>query len=174
MIVMVMGPQGSGKSTQAVLLAQKLGLPHLQTGELLRQLAKRSTKLGRKVKRFVEQGKLVNDELLDKILTAKISQPKYQKGFVADGLPRTLSQAQKLPFRIDRVIYLRVSDGENIRRLLLRQRADDTRELIAERLKLYHQQTEPVLNFYRQHGLLIEVDGKRPIEVIHQDILEKL
>jgi adenylate kinase len=174
MIITVMGPQGSGKSTQAVLLAKKLSLPLLQSGEVLRQLAEQKTKTGKRVKSFLDQGKLVDDRLLFAILKTEASKEAHQKGFVLDGTPRTLAQAQNLPFQIDQAIYLRVRDEENIKRLLLRKREDDTPAVIAARLRLYHQETEPVLNFYRELGLLIEVDGERSIADIHQDILNKL
>ncbi|MDZ4209840.1 MAG: nucleoside monophosphate kinase [Candidatus Curtissbacteria bacterium] len=174
MRVIVMGPQGSGKSTQAGRVAQEIGLPHLQTGALYRQMAQGDNKFARGVRSYLEQGKLVPDDAHDEILKNEVAKPEFQMGFVLDGTPRTLSQAQNLPFKPDKVIYLAVSDEENVKRLTLRGREDDTPKVISERLCLYHQETEPVLDYYRQKGILEEVDGERPIEVITQDILGRL
>ena len=169
-----MGPQGSGKTTQAQLLAQRLGLPHLQTGELYRQIAEEDSPRGRRIKSILDQGQLISDEDHNRILEKEIKKRKYQKGFVLDGSPRTISQAKTQPFETDRVFYLRVSDKENIKRLIKRGRVDDTPQLIKERLRIYHQETEPVLNYYRQLGILTEINGERPIEEIHRDIANRL
>lgn len=174
MKIVVMGPQGSGKSTQAELLAKKLNLPHLQTGELYRQMAKTDSPLGKKIKSFLDQGQLVPDREHNSLLKKEIKKPRYKRGFVLDGSPRTLSQAKTQPFETDRVFYLQVSDEENTKRLLKRGRADDTPALISQRLKIYHQETEPVLDYYRQQGILTEIDGERPIEEIAKDIIERL
>lgn len=173
MKIIIMGPQGSGKSTQASLLAQELNLPHIQTGELYRQIAAQDTPFGREISQFLSQGQLVPDEEHNQILSRELSKPEYDNGFVLDGSPRTLAQAQSLPFEPDKIFYLVVSDEENIKRLEKRKRVDDTPELITERLRLYHQETEPVLDFYRQKGVLTEINGEREIEVILKDITER-
>jgi adenylate kinase len=174
MNLVVMGPQGSGKSTQAELLAHKLKLPHLQTGELYRQIEKENSSFGRKIKAILSKGQIVPDEEHNRILTQELAKSKYHRGFVLDGSPRTLAQAISQPFKVDQVFYLKVSDEENIKRLLKRGRTDDIPEIITERLKIYHQQTEPVLDFYRKLGILEEMNGERPIEDIFQDILGRL
>lgn len=174
MNIVMIGPQGSGKTTQAELLAKRLKLPHLQTGELYRKIAKKNFPFGIKVRELLRKGQLVPDRQHNKILKEEIAKPKYKDGFVLDGSPRTLSQAKTQPFVLDKVFYLAVSDKENIRRLVKRGRVDDTPPLIAERLRLYHQETEPILDYYRRKGILVEIDGERPIEEIHQDILEQL
>lgn len=174
MKIVIMGPQGSGKSTQAALLAEKLHLPHLAIGDLSRQLSQKKTALAKKIKSYLDRGELFPDQLLMRILKTEISKPKYRKGFIADGTPRTLKQAKILPFKADKIFYLAVSDKENIKRLVQRGREDDTPPLIKRRLALYHQETEPVLAFYRQQGLLTEVDGERSVETIHQDILKRV
>ena len=174
MSLIVMGPQGSGKTTQAELLAKKLNLPHLQTGELYRRVAKEKSPLGRKVKELLGKGHLVPDKEHNELLEREVKKPLYKNGFVLDGSPRTLSQAKSQPFKVDKIFYLDVSDEENTKRLLRRGRKDDTPELIAERLRIYHRETEPVLKYFRQQGILKEVDGERPIEVIHQDIMNRL
>lgn len=174
MKIIVMGPQGSGKTTQARLLAKELNLPHLQTGELYRQMAAQDSPFGKKISQFLSQGQLVPDGDHNQVLNQELSKPEYVNGFVMDGSPRTLTQAQSLPFEPDKIFYLVVSDEENIKRLEKRSRPDDTPELIVERLRLYHQETEPVLDFYRQKGLLIEIDGEREIEVILKEMTERL
>lgn len=174
MKIIVMGPQGSGKTTQAELLAKNLNLPHLQTGELYRRVAKEKSPLGIKVKELLDKGQLVPDKEHNQLLEREVKKPLYKNGFVLDGSPRTLSQAKGQPFKTDKVFYLYVSDKENTKRLLKRGRKDDTPELIAERLRIYHRETEPVLEYFRQQGILIEVDGERPIEVIYQDVMDRL
>ncbi|MDP3954786.1 MAG: nucleoside monophosphate kinase [bacterium] len=165
-----MGPQGSGKSTQALKLAENLGLPYLQTGELFRKIAAGQEALAQKIKQTLAEGKLVPNEEYNQILGNEIIKPEYQNGFVIDGSPRTLVQAETLPFEPDKVFYLAVSDEENINRLSKRGREDDTPDLINKRLSLYHEQTEPVLEYYRQKNILEEIDGERSIEAIFEDI----
>jgi adenylate kinase len=172
--IVVMGPPGSGKSTQAELLAKKLNLPHLQTGQMYRRIAKINSDLGKKVKNFLSKGHLVPDEEHNQILKKEVSRPQYRQGFVLDGSPRTLNQAETLPFGVDKVFYLKVSDEETTKRLVKRGREDDEPEVIKERLKVYHQQTEPILAYYREMGVLEEVDGEKPIEPIFEDIVERL
>lgn len=168
--IILMGPVGSGKSTQADLLAGDLGVPRIEMGQILRELSRTRDD----VKALVEAGKLVPDVLTLELIADEISNPQYKNGFVLDGAPRNLYQAQNLPFQPDIVIYLRVSDEVTIERLVKRGRPDDTRDLIAQRLSVYHNDTAPVLDFYRAKGALVEVDGEPPIEVIFEDILDKL
>lgn len=174
MKIIVMGPPGSGKSTQAELLAKKLKLPHLQTGELYRSLVKKNSLLGRKVRELLKKGRLVPDDDHHKILWQELQKKKYQKGFVLDGSPRTLNQAETQSFTVDKVFYLSVSDRENLKRLAKRAREDDTPKVIGERLKIYHQETEPILIYFRQKGILEEVDGEQSIEEIYREIGERL
>ncbi len=174
MKIVVMGPPGSGKSTQAELLAEKLNLPHFQTGKMYRRIAEIDSDLGKKVKGFLAQGHLVPDEEHNQILKEVAGRPQYRQGFVLDGSPRTLNQAETLPFGVDKVFYLSVSDEINTERLVKRGRADDKPEVIKERLKVYHQQTEPILAYYREMGILEEVDGEKPIEPIFEDIVGRL
>lgn len=163
-----MGPQGSGKSTQATILAQKLHLPHIETGEIYRHLENTDSPAGRKIKAALDKGGLVDDETTFEIIDQHLSEMK--DGFVIDGFPRTLTQAQRDLFPIDAVIFLRLSNEEATKRLLLRGRADDTPELISERLKLYHEQTEPILSYYKERQKLVEINGEKTIEEISKDI----
>ncbi|PJE69945.1 adenylate kinase [Candidatus Shapirobacteria bacterium CG10_big_fil_rev_8_21_14_0_10_48_15] len=174
MNIIMMGPQGSGKSTQAELLAEQLGMAHLEAGELLHYLSQVATPQGRAIKKIMASGQLVGDELMVKIIKQRLAEPQYQNGFVLDGFPRVLSQARQFDAKIERVFYLQVSDQEGVKRLLKRKRADDTAATIQKRLLLYHQETEPVLDFYRSRGVLTTVDGERSVEAIHQDILKRI
>lgn len=167
-----MGPQGSGKSTQAALLAQKLTIPHVSTGDIYRAISQEDTDLGHKVKGMLDRGELIDDETTFRVVDRHLG--AIQGGFIIDGFPRTLVQAQREAFLVDKVIYLKLSDEEATKRLLARGRADDTPELIAERLKLYHQLTEPILSYYRQQNKLAEVDGTASIEEVHQLVLRAL
>ena len=174
MNIIIMGPPGSGKSTQAKLLAEFLSVPCLEAGDLLYYLSQENSERGRKIKEAMEAGSLVEGELTVDIISEQLKSPSYKNGVVIDGFPRSLSQARDFKFPMDKMIYVDVSDEENMKRLLKRKRKDDTPKLIKKRLEIYHHQTEPVLEFYRQKGILFEVPGERPIEEIHQDILEQL
>lgn len=171
---LVMGPVGSGKSTQAELLAEKLGVPLLNVGDLLYFKSKENTPLGKSIKAKMEAGEIVDDKITHQIVEEHLQGKSHRKGFVLDGYPRTLKQAEMLEVPLDKVFYLIVSDKENARRLLSRGRKDDTPELIIKRLAIYHQETEPILDFFRQKGILEEFDGERPIEEIHQEIMGRL
>lgn len=168
--IIYMGPVGSGKSTQAELLAKHLNLPRLNMGEIFRKVSETNEE----VKQIVESGELVNDEITLLMLRQEMAEARYNDGFVVDGVPRNLFQAENLPFEPDIVVYLKVRDSENIKRLMGRGRMDDTDKVIKERLALYHAQTEPVLDYYRQKGKLLEVDGEPPIQTIFEDTLQKL
>lgn len=174
MIIVVMGPQGSGKSTQAKLLAEYLGWPHVSTGDLFRGLKDQPSELAQRIAGQLDQGFLVSDADVMLVLQEELAQPQYRKGLIVDGFPRNRWQAEHAPFQVDRVFYLKVGDPENVKRLLARGRADDTEELIKQRLTDYHQLTEPVLDFYRAKGVLVEIDGERAIEPIFEDIKSHL
>lgn len=168
MNIIVMGPVGSGKSTQAALIAEKLGLFHFDVGEILRSEVARETVFGKKIKSYLNNGELISDDLLTKFLQKETR--KHKEGFILDGAPRTLSQARILPFKIEKVFYLRVSDKETTKRLLKRRRYDDTPKLIKKRLDIYHQVTEPILDFFREKNKLQEIDGERSVNEIFDDI----
>lgn len=173
MKIIILGPPGSGKSTQAELLAKFMGVPCLEAGNLLYYLSQEDSKEGQKIKKTMESGDLVEDELTIETISGQLKSTSYKNGVIIDGFPRSLTQAQKFKFPVDKILYIEVSDKENTKRLLKRGRKDDTAELIKKRLEIYHQETEPVLEFYRQRGILLDIDGERPIELIHEDILKK-
>lgn len=172
MKIIIMGPQGSGKTTQADLLSKKLNLPHISTGNIYRAVAKEDSEIGRKVKNYMDSGDLVDDETTFQIVDRHLGEIKSD--FVIDGFPRTLIQAKRGIFPVGKVFYLQISDQQAIERLLLRKRLDDTPEVIAERLKIYHQDTEPILEYYRKQGKLIEIDGSGTVEEVYNLILQKL
>lgn len=178
MNIVLIGPPGSGKGTQAELLGKELGVPVLNVGDLLFFRSQEEDAVGRKIKELQETGGMVDDKTTIKIVEEHIRGSYYKKGFVLDGFPRRLTQAKVLKIKLDRVIYLRVGDDVNMKRLLKRAkeegRKDDKPEIIKKRLKLYHQETEPVLDYYRKQGILEEVDGEQPIEVIFEDIFSRL
>lgn len=171
MNIIIMGPVGSGKSTQAELLAKDLGISLFNAGDLLYFKSREDTPTGRKIRQTMETGGLVDDRLVLTLIEEHLKGKEHSLGIVIDGFPRSLWQAQNLSFPIDRVIYLVVRDEVNKKRLLKRGRKDDTPKIIDKRLSLYHKETEPILDFYRKKGILIEVDGERPIEVIFEDIV---
>ena len=170
----VLGPQGSGKSTQAKLLAEYLKLPHISTGDIFRRLENEDSDLGKRIKSKLSQGFLVADSDVNAVLTEEFAKSEYSNGVVLDGCPRNLTQAKEFPLKFDKVVYLEVSDEVGTERLLRRQREDDTPDVIKERLSTYHLETEPMLDFYRQRGLLVEVNGEQSIEAIFEEIKQTL
>lgn len=176
MRISVIGPPGSGKTTQAKMLARKLSLPYVGISELVKKMGIGDIKLGRKVRLALEEGKLVDDNLILKLFLRWVGRKDCQRGFVVDGAPRTHYQVRKIEERLpfDRVIFIKIPFSVAKERLLRRGRADDTEEVIARRLQLYKETIHPVLEFYRKGGRLIEVDGDRPLVKTTAEILERL
>jgi adenylate kinase len=176
--LLVVGPQGSGKGTQAKRIAAARGVPHIATGDILRSAVAAGSELGRKVRPILERGDLVSDELMIDLIRERLA---GEDGFVLDGFPRTAAQAEALDGMLaqidkplDVVLLLEVSDDVALERLLVRQlaegRSDDSPEVIRNRLRLYHELTEPVLDRYRAAGLLAVVDGERPVDDVFAEI----
>lgn len=175
MKIVLIGIQGSGKSTQGNLLSEKLGVPYLSTGHIFRKLAKERTKVGRYIKETMAAGYLMPDEKTLEIVDEYLGREEYKNGYILDGFPRTAVQAKAFKERIDKVIYLKVSDEEAMRRLAgQKDRPDANSKAIQKRIELFHTLTEPVIDYYRKKGLLLEIDGERTIEEIHKYILSKL
>lgn len=172
--MLILGPQGSGKGTQAKLLAGSRGLVHVATGDILRGAVAAGTELGRRVAPILERGDLVPDELMIDLIRERL---EGEDGFVLDGFPRTIPQADALGTMLaviakplDAVIWLMVSDevaGERLRgRSISEGRADDSPDGIRNRLRLYHELTEPLLERYREDGTLVAVDGEGTVEEV--------
>ncbi|OGH23557.1 MAG: hypothetical protein A2958_00445 [Candidatus Levybacteria bacterium RIFCSPLOWO2_01_FULL_38_13] len=179
MKIVLIGIQGAGKSTQGNLLSKKLSIPYLSTGHIFRELAKEKTNLGRYVKEVMNAGYLIPDKKTVSIVEEYLKRPEYKNGYIMDGFPRTVAQAEFFNNGADKVIYLKVSDEEALKRLSFRNgdngtREDETPSAIAKRIESFHKLTEPVLDYYRKKGSLIEIDGEKTIEEIHGKILKKL
>lgn len=178
MKIVLIGIQGAGKSTQGNLLSEKLKVPYLSTGHIFRVLAKEHTNLGRYIKEVMNAGYLIPDKKTLKIVIDYLSRSEYKNGYILDGFPRTLAQAKEFKNGMDKVVYIKVSDKEALWRLSYRngeeQREDDTLGGIRKRIELFHKFTEPVLDYYRKKGMLVEVDGEMPIEDVYKEIIEKI
>ena len=175
--LLLLGPQGAGKGTQAERIAAEYGIPHIASGEILREHIARETDLGRRVKPIYDRGDLVPDELMIAIIRDRLSRGDTLPGFVLDGFPRTLPQAEALDemlAEIDReltlVLELQVDDSVSRERLLRRTReegrSDDTPEAIDKRLALYHEKTAPLVSYYRAQGKLVGVPAEGTVDEV--------
>jgi len=176
--IVLLGAPGSGKGTQAELLAARFGIPAISTGEMLREAVGAGTELGRRVHGTMASGALVSDELIAEVVSERLSAPDAQGGFLLDGYPRTAVQADMLAeilrqrgTDLDHVIFLDVPEDELMRRALARQRADDSEEVVRERLRIYREQTAPLIERYRSQGLIRHIDGRRTIEAVTKDLV---
>ena len=183
MNIILFGPPGAGKGTQAKLLQDKYSIPHLSTGDIFRTAIKNETPLGVKVKAILDSGQLVPDETVVDLVAAELRDSKYNKGFILDGFPRTVPQAEAFDKiaenqqkAIDAFVVLTVPEDELISRILSRGqgRADDTEENIKTRLRIYHQETEPVQNHYASKDVVKEIDGIGTIDEIFERITSSL
>jgi adenylate kinase len=181
MRLIFIGPPGAGKGTQSQRLIDKLQVPHLSTGDMLRDAVQKQTPEGRRAIEFMDRGKLVPDDIILAMVARRIAEADCAKGCLLDGFPRTLAQAealdsllarQKIP--LDAVVELRVDEDALARRLSERGRADDRPEVIRERLDTYRRQTEPLVEYYRQKGLLRSVNGDGTPDDVAERILTAL
>jgi adenylate kinase len=167
---LIVGPQGSGKGTQGVRIAQSFAVPAISTGDVFRSNISGKTELGLKVKATIDAGDLVSDELTNELVRDRLEQRDAASGFLLDGFPRNLGQVADLHDflsargeRLDAVVQLDVPLAESMNRLLARAekegRSDDTKDAIAKRLAIYEEQTAPILEVYREQGLVVPVDG---------------
>jgi adenylate kinase len=183
--VLLLGPQGSGKGTQAARISAAYGLAHIATGDMLRAAIMDGTELGKQVRPIYDRGELVPDEFMIALIRERLEQEDADGGFVLDGFPRTMEQARALDEmlrgvgrELSVVFELQISDEECLRRLLERAeregRADDTPEVIRKRLELYHSETEPLVEYYRARGNLVGIHAERTIEEVFEEIQEAL
>lgn len=173
MKIILIGIQGSGKSTQGNLLTEKYKIPYLSSGHIFREIAKEKTKLGRYVKETMNAGYLLPDSKTLTIVEEYLKNPRYNKNFILDGFPRTVHQAKEFSHKIDKVFYLKVSDKEALWRLSYRNdglREDDTLRALRKRIELFHKVTEPVIEYYRKKGILVEIDGEKEIKKVFKNI----
>lgn len=179
--IVFFGPPGSGKGTQASRLAASAGIPQISTGDILRSHVARGTALGAIAKPIMESGALVPDDLVTKMLRERLAEPDAKNGAIFDGYPRTVAQARSLEALlkdagglVDAVLLIDVPDITLVDRLLKRAtlegRADDTKETIAERLRVYREKTAPLADLYQRAGVLVTIDGDRSVEKVAADV----
>jgi adenylate kinase len=176
MKLVLIGIQGAGKSTQGNLLSDKYKIPYLSSGHIFREMAKDKGHLGRQLKETLNSGALVPDKLTLEIITEYLKKPEYAKGYILDGFPRTVPQAEVFGENVEKVIFIDVSDREALWRISGRvsDREDETLQAIRKRIELFHEMTEPVIDFYRDRGMLIQVNGEKPVEEVFEKIEEFL
>jgi adenylate kinase len=177
--LIIFGPCGVGKGTQAELIAKKLNLKHFSTGEILRQAVAEGTELGKKAKAVMDTGALVSDDIMIGIVKEALANPAAANNFILDGFPRTLTQAEALDKIFDELGYdninivsLTANEQELIDRLLKRGRSDDTEETVKHRIHVYNESTAPILAHYDGKYNIIEIDGVGEIEAINEKILK--
>lgn len=179
--VILIGPPGAGKGTQAKMLEQALGVPQVSTGDLFRYNLKNQTELGRLAQTYMDKGELVPDEVTVAMVRDRLQQPDAQAGAILDGFPRTIPQAEALDKLVDElggeisvVPHIVVDHEELIQRLLKRAtlegRTDDNEDAIRTRMRVYEEQTKPLLQYYEQKGLVVDVNGRQSIEAVQQDL----
>ena len=182
--ILLLGPQGAGKGTQGRLIAAELAIPHVATGDMLRAAIYADTELGRRVKPIYDAGHLVPDDLMIALIRERLD-ADARDGFVLDGFPRTMPQAEALEEMLRElgrdlhvVFEFQLEDGVGVERMLRRAaeegRADDTPEAIDERLRLYHLETEPLIEYYRARGNLVGIHADRPVESVFREIQQVL
>jgi adenylate kinase len=183
--ILLLGPQGSGKGTQAKRISAEYGIPHVSTGDMLRDAIAEATELGRRVQPILERGDLVPDGVMVELIRERLSREDAAAGFVLDGFPRTIAQAEALDAMLREmgrgltiVFELQLSDDACLERLLRRAqvegRTDDTPEAIRNRLERYHEETEPVIEHYRATGNLVGIHADRSIPEVFSEIQEAL
>ncbi len=183
MITILFGPPGSGKGTQAAIISERFGLPHVGTGQMLRDEVAAGSELGREVEPIMSSGGLIPDDMMVRVIENRIAQPDASRGVLLDGFPRTVPQAEELDVMLERtgreigvVLFFDVPEGELRKRIAHRaevdHRADDSPTAYIERMRVYEEKTAPVVGYYERRGTRIEyVNGNLPIEAVTELIL---
>lgn len=177
--VVLVGPPGAGKGTQAAALSERLGVPHISTGDLFRTHVGEQTPLGREAKRYLDSGELVPDSVTNEMVRERLAEPDAKSGFLLDGFPRNTKQADVLAqmlgesdTALDAVIELQVPEDVLVDRLLARGRTDDTEDVIRRRQQVYRSETAPLLQYYSD--ILVTVDGVGDVDQVSARVLEAL
>ena len=175
MRLLIMGPPGAGKGTQAAMICEEFGIPHISTGDLFRLNLSQGTALGEEAKKYMDAGEYVPDSVTNGMVRERLKENDARDGFLLDGYPRTVAQVAELDGmlsgkNLDRVIELTADTDEVVKRLLGRAqeqgRADDTEEVIRRRLEVYEEQTAPLTALYKSRGILVQVDGLGSVEEV--------
>jgi adenylate kinase len=183
--ILILGPQGAGKGTQAKRIAEAYGIPHIATGDILRAAIAAGTNLGRKVKPIYDSGGLVPDDLMIAIIRERLSQEDAEPGFIVDGFPRTSAQAEALDAMLREIgqdltvvfalqLPEEVAIGRLLKRAELEGRVDDTPEAIAKRLDLYRRETEPLIEWYRIRSSVVPIHAERSVDEVFEEIQQAL
>lgn len=185
MRIVLMGPPGAGKGTQAQAVSESLGIPHISTGEIFRNQMAKGTKLGLEAKTYMDRGEYVPDSVTNAIVDDRLNQPDAKDGFLLDGYPRTADQVIELTgmlaaqeHSLDRAVEITADIDEVVARLLkraeLESRPDDTEEVIRHRMEIYAEQTEPLTRMYAEQGILVRVDGMGSVDEVTDRLLTAL
>jgi adenylate kinase len=176
MKLVLIGIQGAGKSTQGNMLSEALKIPYLSSGHIFREMSKDKSQIGRSLKETLNAGMLVPDKMTLEIIEEYLKKPEYAKGYILDGFPRTVPQAEAFEKSVDKAVFIDVSDREALWRISGRvsDRQDENLQAIRKRIELFHAHTEPVLDFYRDRGMLVQVNGEKPVEEVYKEIKDFL